>query len=259
MKKQGQGKRLAAITTSPRRAPLLRSAYWAWLLGAIGGAIWGVWQTYAMQGGWFWMTMGALLGVPLGIIAGCDLLIPGPSPDRGFQENRGNRVGPFRWAVLIGLVAVEGVLIGAYLWGAITLTCEHRTVTAEQPAQVDCRRTTVGWFNRRQTGEIVYDNVIGVGLDVHDELLLRHGSYAQARSAPGFGAAAVAAVEAFLPATTPILTLHADGWFVSLGPPICLLLALLAGTWAWFSVQQGLQILREQFALGEIYCGWRRP
>lgn len=260
MKKKMQVKtQLPVMPPMPRRAPFLRSAYWAWLLGAIGGAIWGAWQSYALEGGWVWMLIGALVGMPLGIIAGCDLLIPGPSPHSGFSEDRGNRVGPFRWAVLIGLVAVEGVLIGMYLWGTVTLTCEHRPATPDQPEQVDCRRTTTGWLNRRQTGEIVYDHVIGVGLDIRDELLLQHGPYEQSQSAPGFGPAAMAAVEAFLPTTTPALTLRADGWMVRFGSFACLLLALLAATWGWLSARQGFQLLREQFALGEIYRGWSAP
>lgn len=250
---------LAAQTTQVRRAPLLRSAYWAWVIGAVGGAIWGASQVYLLHGGLGWLVLGALLGVPLGLIAGCDLLIPGPGPERGALEHRGNRVGPFRWSVLAFLVALEGVLIGAYLWGDVTLVCERRTPTPDQATQIDCQRTVSGWGNSRQIGETVYDQVIGVSLSVHDELLLQHGPYAQSQSVAGFGRAELSSLQAFLDGQMPSLVLTASDWRVRWGAPICLLLALLTGVWAVFSFRRGFSILQEQFALGEIYSAWRAP
>lgn len=245
--------------TAVRRAPLLRSAYWAWLIGGVGGAIWGASQVYLLHGGFGWLLLGALLGVPLGLIAGCDLLIPGPGPDSGFLADRGNRVGPFRWSVLAFLLALEGLLIGAYLWGDVTLGCEHLTPTASQPAQVDCRRTVTGWVNSRVTGVTVYDHVIGVGLSVHDELLLQHGPYAQSQSAAGFGRAELSSLQAFLDSQTPSLVLTASDWRVRWGAPFCLLLGLATGLWAVVSFRHGLATLQEQFVRGEIYGAWRAP
>lgn len=262
MKKKPQTKATPQPMVQPtqaRRAPLLRSAYWAWLIGAVGGAIWGATQVYLLHGGWGWLVLGALLGVPLGLIAGCDLLIPGPGPARGALENRGNRVGPFRWSVLAFVVALEGVLIGAYLWGPVTLVCERLAPTPSQDSQIDCRRTASGWGNSRTTGETVYDQVIGVSLSVHDELLLQHGPYAQSQGVAGFGRAALPQLQAFLDSRQPSLALTASDWRVRWGAPSCLLLALLTGVWAVFSFRRGFSILQEQFALGEIYCAWRAP
>ena len=250
---------LAVQTTPVRRAPLLRSAYWAWLIGAVGGAIWGASQVYLLHGGLGWLGLGALLGVPLGLIAGCDLLIPGPGPDSGFLAERGNRVGPFRWSVLASLVAVEGLLIGAYLWGNVTLLCERLAPTVSQPAQVDCRRTVTGWVNSRTTGVTVYDRVIGVGLSVHDELLLQHGPYVQSQSAAGFGRAELSRLQAFLDSQTHSLVLTASDWRVRWGAPLCLLLGLATGLWAVLSFRHGLATLQAQFARGEIYGAWRAP
>lgn len=250
---------LAVQTTPVRRAPLLRSAYWAWVMGAVGGAIWGAIQVYLLHGGLGWLVLGALLGVPLGLIAGCDLLIPGPGPERGVLEQRGNRVGPFRWSVLAFLVALEGALIGAYLWGPVTLVCERGALTPGQATQIDCRRTVTGWVNSRRIGETVYDHVIGVSLSVHNEILLQHGPYAQSQSVAGFGEAALPQLQAFLDSRLPSLALTASDWRVRWGAPICLLLALLTGVWALFSFRRGFSILQEQFALGEIYRAWRAP
>lgn len=246
-------------TTQMRRAPLLRSAYWAWMIGGVAGAIWGAGQVYLLHGGFGWLVLGALLGVPLGLIVGCDLLIPGPGPATGFSEQRGNRVGPFRWSVLAFLLALEGALIGAYLWGQVTLVCERHVPTAGQAPQIDCRRTATGWGNSRPTSETVYDHVIGVSLSVHDELLLQHGPYAQSQSAAGFGQTALLQLKTFLDSRLPSLVLTASDWRVQLGAPSCLLLALLTGVWAVSSFRHGFSILQEQFALGEIYRAWRAP
>lgn len=245
--------------TAARRAPLLRSAYWAWLIGGVGGAIWGASQVYLLHGGFGWLVLGALLGVPLGLIAGCDLLIPGPGPNRGFLADRGNRVGPFRGSVLAFLVALEGLLIGAYLWGDVTLVCERLALTAGQPAQVNCRRTVTGWVHSRTTGVTAYDHVIGVGLSVHDELLLQHGPYAQSQSAAGFGRAELSSLQAFLDSQTPSLALTASDWRVRWGAPLCLLLGLATGLWAVVRFRHGLSTLQEQVALGEIYSAWQAP
>lgn len=240
-----------------RRAPMLRSAYWALLIGAIGGAIMGIVQIYMLKGGLYWSVAGGVVGLLLGLVIGGDLLIPGP-PKRHLSSDQGDRVGPFRGGVLLLLLSVEGVLFGAYLWGSVTLTCERLVIEQAQTPQVNCQRTVNGWLNRRQTGEIVYETVIGVGLDIRDELLLQHGPYQQSQSAPGLGAEAMAAVQAFLDAPTPTLTLIADGWMIRLGSPVCLLIALLTGIWAFFSLRRGLHTLREQFTLGEVYWGWSR-
>ena len=250
---------LAVQTTQIRRAPLIRSAYWAWLVGGVGGAIWSASQVYLLHGGSGWLLLGALFGVPLGLVAGCDLLIPGPGPDSGFQADRGNRVGPFRWSVLAFLVALEGLLIGAYLWGDVTLVCERLAPTAGQPAQIDCRRMVTGWVNSRPIGETVYDHVIGVGLSVHNELLLQHGPYVQSQSAAGFGMAALSSLQTFLDSQTPALALTASDWRVRWGAPLCLLLGLAMGLWAVVSFRRGLSTLQEQVALGEIYRAWRAP
>lgn len=245
--------------TQARRAPLLRSAYWAWVIGAAGGAIWGAGQVYLLHGGLGWLLLGALLGVPLGLIAGCDLLIPGPGPASGFRAERGNRVGPFRWSVLAFVVALEGVLIGAYLWGQVSLVCERLAPTPAQAPQIDCRRTVSGWGNSRLIGETMYDHVIGASLSVHDEILLQHGPYAQSQSVAGFGQAALPQLQTFLDSRMPSLALTASDWRVRLGAPSCLLLALVTGAWAVASFRHGLATLREQFALGEIYSSWRAP
>lgn len=253
MKKKPQ-EIIKPLTSPARRAPMVRSAYWAWALGAVGGAIWGASQVYLLHGGWGWRGLAALLGVPLGLIAGCDLLIPGPGRESAFTGNRGQRVGPFRWSVLAFLVALEGLIISAYMWGDVTLRCERLATT-----QVDCHRTVIGWFYSRPIGVTVYDNVIGASLSVHDELLLQHGPYAQSQVATGFGAGVLPQLQTFLTGQTAMLTLAATDWRVRLGAPICLGLALLAGGWALVSFRQGLRILNEQFVLGEIYWGWRAP
>lgn len=240
-----------------RRPPMLRSANWALLIGAVGGALLGVVQVHALHGGWGWRMAGGVVGLLLGMVAGGDLLLPGP-PKRYLTRRQGDRIGPLRWGILLLLVTLEGLIISGYLWGTVTLTCQRVAAEQAQPAQVDCRRTITGWFNSRQTGETVYENVIGVALSVHDELLLQHGPYAQAQSAPGFGQAEMRQVETFLAAQTAVLSLAASDWRVRLGAPICLLLACLAGAWAWLSLRRGLHTLREQFAFGEIYWGWRR-
>ena len=240
-----------------RRPPMVRSAYCAFLIGAIGGAIMGVVQIYLLKGGLDWTVAGGVVGLLLGLVIGGDLLIPGP-PKRHLSSDQGDRVGPFRGGVLLLLLSVEGLLFGAYLWGSVTLTCERLVIEQAQTPQVNCQRTVTGWLNRQQTGKIVYETVIGVGLDIRDELLLQHGPYQQSQSAPGFGTEAMAAVQAFLDAPTPTLTLIADGWMIWLGSSVCLLIALLTGIWAFFSVRHGLHSLREQFALGEVYWGWSR-
>lgn len=236
----------------PRRAPLLRSAYWAFLIGAIGGLLFGATQSYLFGGGFWWSVVGGLGGALLGLIVGCDLLIPGPIPEK-VETNRRGRVGPFRWGILLLLVMGQGLFVTAYLWGDLTLVCP-----AQATGQIDCIRTTRGWFNSRPTGETYYTDVIGVGLDVHDELLLHHGPYQQAQSVPGFGAVAQSQVAAYLADPSAPLTLVADRWTIRLAVPVCLLLALLAGGWAYFSLRHGLTTLREQFVLGEIYWGWQR-
>lgn len=240
--------------TQLRRAPLIRSAYWALLLGALGGAIFGLVQVYTLNGGLLWTVLGGLLGGGLGIVVGGDLLIPGPIPQPAFRHEQGSRVGPFRWAVLMGLLAVEGLVLGCYLWGNVTLTCER--VKNAESQQVDCRRLLRGWFNSRQTDETLYDNVLGVSMSVHDELLLRHGAFEQSQAAAGFGEAAMAQVQTFLTSTTSSLTLSATDWRVRLAAPACLLLALLCAVWAFLSLRQGWRQLKEQFELGEVHWGW---
>lgn len=240
--------------TQLRRAPLLRSAYWALLLGAIGGAIFGLWQVYELNGGPLWMVPGALLGSLLGIVVGGDLLIPGPIPQAAFRHERGSRVGPFRWGVLMGLLMVEGLVLGSYLWGNVTLTCER--VNNAESQQVDCRRLLTGWFNSRLTDETLYDDVIGVSLSVHDELLLRHGAFEQSQTAAGFGEVALIQVQTFLTSPDPSLTLSATDLRVRLAAPACFALALLCAVWAFFSLRQGWRLLQEQFALGEVRWGW---
>lgn len=237
----------------PRRAPMLRSIHWAFLLGAVAGALLGIGQVYTLAGGFGWSAAGGLLGALLGLIVGCDLLIPGPVPDRHFANHRGSRVGPFRWGVYLMIILVEGLLVSAYLYGETTLTCQRL-----EPDQVNCRRTVVGWLNSRPIGEMVYATVIGAGLDMHDDLLLQHGPYQQSQSAPGFDAADLGQVQTFLAGQTPALTLVADGWGSRLAVPICLLLALLAGGWAFVSLRHGFSLLREQVEQGEVYWGWRR-
>lgn len=236
----------------PRRAPLLRSAYWAFLIGAIGGLLFGATQSYLFGGGFWWSGVGGLGGALLGLIVGCDLLIPGPIPEK-VETDRAGRVGPFRWGILLLFVMGQGLFVSGYLWGDLTLQC-RQLVTG----QIDCVRTTRGWFNSRQTGEMRYIDVIGVGMDVHDDLLLQHGPYQQSQSVPGFGTAAMAQVEAYLVDPTDALTLVADRWTIRLAVPICLLLALFAGGWAYFSLRHGFTTLREQFALGEVHWGWHK-
>lgn len=238
-------------TNRERRPPLLRSAYWASALGAVGGAIYGGAQVYYLQGGVGWMLLGVLLGVPLGLVASGDLLIPGPGRDIGRTGAGKNRVGPLRWGVLCLLVMSEGLILATYLAGPIALTCQR-----SEQAQVACQRTVRGWLNSRVTHTIRYDQVVRVGLDVHDELLLYHGPDEQGQSAPGFGAAAAAQVETFLQSQAPALAFTSVAWSTRLAVPVCLLIALLMGVWAWFSLRRGLDLLREQFALGEVYWGW---
>ncbi|MFN8443484.1 MAG: hypothetical protein U0175_22090 [Caldilineaceae bacterium] len=240
--------------TQLRRAPLLRSAHWALLLGAIGGAIFGLLQVYELNGGPLWMIPGALLGSLLGIVVGGDLLIPGPIPQTAFRHERGSRVGPFRWGVLMALLMLEGLVLGSYLWGNVTLTCER--VNNAEKQQVDCRRLLTGWFNSRLTNETLYDHVIGVSMSVHDELLLRHGAFEQSQAAAGFGEAAMTQVQAFLASTNSSLTLSATDWRVRLAAPACLLVAMLCAIWAFFSLRQGWRQLKDQFELGEVHWGW---
>ncbi|MEZ4861333.1 MAG: hypothetical protein R3C14_08505 [Caldilineaceae bacterium] len=243
--------------TTDRRVPLLRSANWALLLGGVGGALLGVVQIAALAGGRWWSIGGGMVGALLGLLVGCDLLLPGPPAHDNFTREHGSRVGPFRWGVLMALLMVEGLIVGTYLWGTVILTCQQLVTEPAQP-QIDCRRTVTGWFNSRQTGETDYDNVVGAGLDVHNELLLQHGPYMQSQSVPGFGQAALAQVHPWLAIPTPELMLVADGWTIRWGSPICFLLALGAGAWAWVSLRHGFHTLREQFELGEIYWGWQR-
>lgn len=260
-------KKLSTRATSPavvqtaqtRRAPLIRSAYWAWLIGGVGGATWGAGQVYLLEGGFWWLWLAALLGVPLGLIVACDLLLPGPGPASGFREARGNRVGPFRWSVLASLVALEGMLIGAYLWGDVTLLCERHPTAPDHAVQIDCQRTVTGWVNSHLIGETVYDHVIGSSLSVHDELLLQHGPYAQSQSVAGFGKAALPKLQTFLDSRMPSLVLVASDWRVRWGAPSCLLLALLTGVWAVFSFRRGYALLQAQYTQGEIYSAWRAP
>lgn len=240
--------------TQLRRAPLLRSASWALLLGAMGGAIFGLVQVYELNGGPLWMVAGALLGSLLGLVVGGDLLIPGPIPQAAFRHEQGSRVGPFRWSMLMGLLMVEGLVLGCYLWGNVTLTCER--VNPAESQQVECRRLLTGWFNSRQTGETRYDDVISVSMSVHDELLLRHGAFEQSQAAAGFGEGAKVQVQTFLTSTAPSLTLSATDWRVRLAAPACFVLALLCAVWAFFSLRQGWRLLQEQFALGEVRWGW---
>ncbi|MEZ4725575.1 MAG: hypothetical protein R3E79_00395 [Caldilineaceae bacterium] len=241
----------------PHRPPMLRSANWALLLGGVAGALVGVGQVHALHGGWGWRVAGGMVGILLGMVAGGDLLLPGP-PKRPLTRRQGDRIGPLRWSVLLLLVTLEGLIIGGYLWGTVTLTCERVATEQDQPAQVDCHRTVTGWFNSRQTSETLYEHVTGVALSVHDELLLQHGPYAQSQSVAGFGPAAMPQVAQFLATPGPVLSLRASDWRVRLGAPICLLLACLAGVWAWLSLRRGLHTLYEQFALGEVFWGWRR-
>lgn len=236
-----------------RRAPLLRSANWVLLLGAVGGAIYGGVQVYYLHGGIIWITLGVLLGVPLGIVAGGDLLIPGPAREIHLPSQSGNRVGPLRWGVLCLLLMLEGLIFAAYLTGTITLTCQRL-----ESQQIDCHRRVQGWLNSRLVHEIHFDHVVSVGLDVHNELLLYHGPYEQGQSAPGFGTAAVTQVQAFLDDRAPTLTLTSTAWTTRLAAPVCLLIALLTGAWAFLSLRHGRRLLRQQFALGEVYWGWRR-
>ena len=137
-----------------RRPPMLRSAYWALLSGAIGGAIMGILQIYWLKGGLWWGMAGGVAGGLLGLVVGGDLLIPGP-PKRHLSSDQGDRVGPFRGGVLLLLITVEGLFFSGYLWGSVTLTCTRLVMAQTQTPQVNCRRTVVGWLNRRQTGEII--------------------------------------------------------------------------------------------------------
>lgn len=242
-----------------RHAPLLRSAYWALLIGAVAGCLFGIVQIYALQGELFWSALGGVGGVLLGAVAGCDLLIPGPGPADMFDRERGPRVGPFRWGVLLLLLMVEGLIIGGYLWGSVNLTCQHLGSAQTGSAQIDCLRTVDGWFGTRQTGETRYEDVVGVSLSVHDELLLQHGPFAQSQVAAGFGEAELATVQQFLTGLTPSLLLVAQDWRIRLGAPVCFGLALLCAVWAAFCLRQGLALLREQFEQNEIYWGWFRP
>lgn len=234
-----------------RRAPLLRSAKWAFLIGAVGGALVGTYQTFLFGGGLWWSLLGAVGGILLGLVVGCDLLLPGPMVENVESPAHG-RVGPFRLGILLLLLMAQGLFVSAYLWGDITLACQQ-----QRSGEIDCSRTSYGWFNSRQTGELRYMNVIGVALDVHDELLLQHGPYQQSQSVPGFGAVARDRIALYLAAPTAPLIRGADRWTVRLAVPICLLLALLSGLWAYFSLRQGLTTLRAQFVLQEIYWGWR--
>ena len=239
------------------RAPFLRSANWALLIGVLGGCIFGAVQINALHGGWGWMGVGGLLGILLGVVVSGDLLIPGPAPRSGFAHDHGSRVGPFRWAVMLALLTLEGLIFGAYLWGGVTLSCER--LASSDGQQVDCQRVTRGWFNSRQTGETIYDKVIGGSMSVHNELLLQHGAFEQSQAAAGFGAAELTAVQDFLSASTPALQLTSTEWQIRLGSPVCFAIALLCALWAYSSLRQGYALLRQQFAQGEVYWGWRTP